>query len=152
MVLTPHGTVSRRTLRRQAGNLRVQPNLVGKLKSRVQDPALSQAKFLKVGLAGETCPDRLAEEQNRVAQREQMEGLVDDRARAEVTRPLRSIEDDNDKDLKRQQLGGPLATNPEEVVSEETSDMMTDDTGRLGHEETRRERFNKKTSVNRNGW
>ena len=59
----------------------------------------------------------------REREREQMEGLVDDRARAEVTRPFRSLEDDNDKDVKRQRLGEPLATIPEEVVGEETSDI-----------------------------
>ena len=48
VVLTPHGTVPGRTVRRLAGNLRVQPDLVGKLKSRVQEPALSQAELLKV--------------------------------------------------------------------------------------------------------
>ena len=52
-----------------------------------------------------------------------MEGLVDDRARAEVTRPFRSLEDDNDKDVKRQRPGEQLATIPEEVVGEETSDI-----------------------------
>ena len=70
-----------------------------------------------------------------------MEGLVDGRARAEVTRPFRSLEDDSDKDVKRQQLGEPLATIPEEVVGEETSDTMT-----TVHEETRTERFSRKTS------
>ena len=48
VVLTPHGTVTGRTVRRLAGNLRVQHDLVGKLKGRVQDPALSQAELLKV--------------------------------------------------------------------------------------------------------
>ena len=33
-----------------------------------------------------------------------MEGLVDDRTRAEATRPFRSLEEDNDKDVKRQRL------------------------------------------------
>ena len=66
-----------------------------------------------------------------------LEGLVDDRAKAEATRPFRS--DDNDKDVKRQRLGEPLATIPDEVVGEETSDTMTDDTAPLVHEETRRQ-------------
>ena len=61
-------------MRRLAGNLRVQPDLVGKIKSRVQDPALSQAE------AFETDTDQLAEEQDRAAQNEQMEGIVDERA------------------------------------------------------------------------
>ena len=82
----------------------------------------------------------------RETEREQMEGLVDDRARAEVTRPFRSLEDDNDKDVKLQRLGEPLATIPEEVVGEETSDIMTDDTAPLVHVQTRRERFNSETS------
>ena len=42
-----------------------------------------------------------------------MEGLVDG--------PFRSLDDDNDKDVKRQRLGELLATTPEEVVGEETS-------------------------------
>ena len=57
-------------MRRLAGNLRVQPDLVGKVKSRVQDPALSQAELLRVlpasvpiRLSGETDTDQLAEEQ-----------------------------------------------------------------------------------------
>ena len=70
-----------------------------------------------------------------------MEGLVDDRARVEVTRPSRSPEDDNDKDVKRQRLGEAVATIPEEAVREEASVIMTDDTAPLIHEETRRERF-----------
>ena len=73
-------------MRRLAGNLKVQPDLVGKIKSRVQDPALSQAELLKVLPAsvpirssGETDTDQLAEEQDRAAQGEQMEGVVDER-------------------------------------------------------------------------
>ena len=83
VVLTPHGTVTGRS-----GNLRVQPDLVGKSKSRVQDPALSQAELLRVlpasvpiRLSGETDTDQLAEEQDRAAQNEQMEGIVDERVR-----------------------------------------------------------------------
>ena len=91
-----------------------------------------------------TDADQLAED--RVAQRGQMEGLVDEKAKAEVTRPFRSFEDDNNKDVKRQRLGEPLAANPEEIVGVETSDIMTGDTAPLDHEETRREEFNKKTS------
>ena len=122
---------------------------MGKLTSRVQDPALSQAELLKVLPASvpirparETDTDQLAEEQDRAAQREQMEGLVDSRARAEVTRPFRSLEDDSDKDVKRQQLGEPLAAIPEEVVGEETSETMTDDIAPL----SRTGRFSRKTS------
>ena len=48
VVLTPHGTVTGRSVRRLARNLRVQPDLVGKIKSRVQDPALSQTELSKV--------------------------------------------------------------------------------------------------------
>ena len=102
VVLTPHGTVTG-SVRRLAGNLRVQPDLVGRIKSPVQDPALSQAELLKVvpasvpiSLAGETDTDQLAEERDRAAQREQVEGVVDDTARAKITKPFRSIEDDND--------------------------------------------------------
>ena len=144
-VLTPHGRLTGRSVRRLAGNLRVQPDLVEELKSRVQDPALSQAELLKVlpasvpiRLAGGTDTDQLAEEQHRAAQREHAEGLVDDRARAEITRPFRSLEDDNDKDVKRQRLGEPLATTPEEDVGVETSDIRMGDTAPLVHEETRR--------------
>ena len=70
-----------------------------------------------------------------------MEGIVDDRAKAEITRPFRSLEDDNDKDVKRQRLGEPLATIPEEDVGVETRDSMTDDSAPLAHEEARREVF-----------
>ena len=130
-----------RTVRRLARHLRVQPNLVGKLKSRVQDPALSETDLLKVlpaslpiRLAGETDTNQLSDEQDRAAQREQMEGLLDDRAR-----PFRSLEDDNDKDVKRKRLGEPLDTIPEEVVGVETSDIMTDDTAPLQKPSTRSE-------------
>ena len=147
VVLTPHGTVTGRSVRRLAGNFRVQPDLVVKIKSRVQDPALSQAELLKVlpasvpiRLYGETDTDQLAEEQDRAAQSEQMEGIVDERVRAEITRPLRSIEDDNDVEVKRQRLGEPLATIPE------TSDEMLEDPLPLVHEEVKRERLTKKTS------
>ena len=40
-----HVVLNGRSVRRLAGNLRVQPDLVGKIKSRFQDPALSQASF-----------------------------------------------------------------------------------------------------------
>ena len=60
---------------------------MGKVKSRVQDPALSQAELLRVlpasvpiRLSGETDTDQLAEEQDRAAQNEQMEGIVDEGA------------------------------------------------------------------------
>ena len=76
VVLTSHGTVTGRTVRRLAGHHRIQPNLVGKIKSRVQDPALSHAEHLKVlpapvpiRLAGKTDTEALAEEQDRAAQR-----------------------------------------------------------------------------------
>ena len=83
VVLTPHGTVTARS-----GD-------DGKLKSRVQDPASSPVELLKVlpasvsiRLAGESDTDQLDEEQDRPAQRQQMEGLVGDRARAEATTRL----------------------------------------------------------------
>ena len=64
-----------------------------KLKSRVQDPALSQAELLKVitafvpiRLAGDRDTETLAVEQDRAAEREQIEGIVNERARAEITR------------------------------------------------------------------
>ena len=101
---------------------------------------------MPIKLASETDTHQLAEEQDRAAQREHMEGIVDARAKAEITRSFRSLEDDNDKDMKRQRLGEPLATIPEEVVCVETNDIMTDDTAPLVHEEARRKRFNKKTS------
>ena len=69
-----------------------------------------------------------------------MEGIVDERVRAEITRPLRSIEDDNDVEVKRQRLGEPLATIPE------TSDEMMEDPVPLVQEEWKRERLTKKTS------
>ena len=114
---------------------------------------MSQAELLMVlpasvpiRLAGETDTDQLTEEQDRAAQREQMEGIVDDRAGAEITRPIRSIEDDNDMGVKRQRLGEPLATIPEEVAGAETSDMMTDNPDSLVHEGARTEGLTKKTS------
>ena len=60
---------------------------------------------------------------------------MDDRARAEITRPFPSIEDDNDVDVKGQRLGDPLATSPDSVAGAETSDKMTDDLVPLVHEE-----------------
>ena len=60
--------------------------------------------------------------------------------RAEITRPFRSIEDDNDVEVKRQRLGEPLATIPE------TSDEMMEDPVPLVHKELKRERLTKKTS------
>ena len=147
VVLTPHGTVTGRSVRRLAGNLRVQPDLVGKIKSRVQDPALSQAEHLRVlpasvpiRLSGETDTNQMAEEQDRAAQNEQVEGIVDERVRAEITRPLRSIEDDNDVEVKRQRLGEPLATIPE------TSDEMMEDPVPIVHEDWKRERLTKNFS------
>ena len=143
MVLTPHGTVTGRSVRRLAGNPRVQPDLVGKVKSRVQD----SAELLRVlpasvpiKLSGETDTDQLAEEQDRAVQNEQIEGIVDERVRAEITRPLRSIEDDNDVEVKRQRHGEPLATIPE------TSDEMMEDPVPIVHEDWKRERLTKKTS------
>ena len=57
---------------------------------------IQRAELLKVlpasvpiRLSGETDTDQLAEEQDRAAQKEQMEGIVDERVRAEITRPLR---------------------------------------------------------------
>ena len=147
VVLTPHGTVTGRSVRRLAGNLRVQPDLVGKVKSRVQDPALSQAELLRVlpasvpiRLSGETDTDQLAEEQDRAAQNEQMEGIVDERVRAEITSPLRSLEDGNDEEVKRRRLGEPLATIPE------TSDEVMEDPLPIVHEDWKRERLTKKLS------
>ena len=69
-----------------------------------------------------------------------MEGIVDERDRAEITSPLRSIEDDNDVEVKRQRLGEPLATIPE------TSDEMMEDPVLIVHEDWKRERLTKKTS------
>ena len=66
--------------------------------------------------------------------------IVDERVRAEITRPFRSIEDDNDVEVKRQRLGEPLAAIPE------TSDEMMEDPVPLVHEELKRERLTKKTS------
>ena len=114
--------VTGRTVRRLAGHLRIQPGQVGKLKSRVRDPALSQAEHPKVllasvpiRLAGETDTEALAEEQDSAAQREQTEETVNERAKAEITRSSQAPEDDTDKEVKRQRLGEPLATIPEQV-------------------------------------
>ena len=124
-----------------AGILRVQPDLVGKVKSRVKDRALSQAELLRVlpasvliRLSGETDTHLLAEEQDRAAQNEQMEGVVDEKVRAEITRPLRSLEDDNDEEVKRRRLGEPLAT----IL--ETSDEVMEDPVPIVHEDWKRER------------
>ena len=129
--MNSHWTISEKTGRKPPAKC-----VVGKIKSRVQDPALSQAELLKVlpasvpiRLSGETDRDQLAEEEDRAAQNEQMEGIVDERVRAEITRPLRSIEDDNDVEVKRQRLGEPLATIPE------TSGEMMEDPVPLVQEE-----------------
>ena len=66
-----------------------------------------------------------------------MEGVVDERVRAEITRPLRSFEDDNDEEVKRRRLGEPLATIPE------TSDEMMEDPVPIVHEDWKRERLTK---------
>ena len=115
-----------------------------RVKSRVQDPASSQAELLRVlpasvpiRLSGETDTDQLAEEQDRAAQNEQMEGIVDERVRAEITRPLRSFEDDNDEEVNRRQFGEPLATIPE------TSDEVMEDPVPIVHEDWKRERLTK---------
>ena len=93
-----------------------------------------------IRLSGETDTDQLAEEQDRAAQNEQMEGIVDEKVRAEIRRPLRSIEDDNDVEVKRQRLGEPLATIPE------TSDEMMEDPVPIVHEDWKRERLIKNFS------
>ena len=62
------------------------------------------------------------------------------RVRGEITRPLRTIEDDNDVEVKRQRLGEPLATIPE------TSDALMEDPVPIVHEDWKRERLTKKTS------
>ena len=59
---------------------------------------------------------------------------------SEITRPLRSIEDDNDVEVKRQRLGEPLAT----IL--ETSDEMMEDPVPIVHEDWKRERLTKKLS------
>ena len=93
----------------------------------------------RIRLAGERDTDTLAEEHDRAAQRRQMEGTVNERARAEITRSSQALEDDNDRELKRQRLGEPLATIPEETVGDEASDIEMDDPARLIHEEARKE-------------
>ena len=152
VVLSPHGTVTRRSVRRLAGNLRVQPDLVRKVKSRVQDPALSEAELLcvlpasvPIRLSGETDTAQLAEEQDRAAQNEQMVGIVDEWVRAEITRPLRTIEDDNDEEVNRRRLGEPLPTIPE------TSDEVMEDPVPIVHEDWKRERFDKE-NLQENLW
>ena len=42
-----------------------------------------------IRLSGETETDQLSEEQDRAAQNEQMQGIVDERVRAEITRQLK---------------------------------------------------------------
>ena len=86
VLLTPRGTVTGRSVRHLAGHLRVQPDLEGKIKKSWLLKVLTAS--VPIRLAGETDTDHLAEEQDRAAQREQMEGLVDDRAGAEITRPF----------------------------------------------------------------
>ena len=93
-----------------------------------------------IKLSGETDTDQLAEEQDRAAQNEQMEGIVDETVRAEITRPLRSIEDDSNVEVKRQRLGELVATIPE------TSDEMMEDPVLIVYEDWKRERLTKKTS------
>ena len=74
---------------------------MGKIKGRVQeDPALSQAELLRVLPA--FVPIRLATETDT---EEQMELIVDDSSRAEIKKPFRSPESENDNDVKRQRLG-----------------------------------------------
>ena len=90
-----------------------------------------------IRLSGETDTDQLAEEQDRAAQNAQMEGIVDERVRAEITRPLRSLEDDNDKEMKSRKLGEPLATIPE------TSDEVMEHPVPIVHEDWKRERSTK---------
>ena len=86
-----------------------------------------------IRLSGETDTDQLAEEQDGAAQNEQMEGIVNEQVRAEITRPLRSLEDDNDEEVKRQRLGEPLSTIPE------TSDEVMEDPVPIVHEDWKRE-------------
>ena len=57
-----------------------------------------------IRLSGETDADQLAEEQDRAAQNEQMEGIVNERVREEITRPLQSLEDDNDEEVRDEGL------------------------------------------------
>ena len=59
---------------------------------------------------------------------------MDERVRAEITRPLRSLEEDNDEEVKRRRLGEPLATIPE------TSDEVMEDPV---HEDWKHERSTK---------
>ena len=61
------------------------------------------------------------------------------RAKAEITRSSQAPEDDNDKEVKRQRLGEPLATIPEGVAGDDSSDIKMDDTAPLVHEEARNE-------------
>ena len=62
---------------------------------------------------------------------------MDERVRAEITRPLRSLEDGNDEEVKRRRLGEPLATIPE------TSDEVMEDPVPIVHEDWKRERLTK---------
>ena len=66
-----------------------------------------------------------------------MECIVDERVRAEITRPLRSLEDDSGEEVKRRRLGEPLATIPE------TSDEVMEDPVPIVHEDWKRERLTK---------
>ena len=84
--------------------------------------------FVPIRLAGAIDTDQLVEQQDRAAL------TVDDRAWAEITRPFRSLELDNDMDVKRQRLGEPPAAIPEEVAGAETGDPDP-----LVHEGARRE-------------
>ena len=86
------------------GNLRLQPVLVGKIKSRVEDPALSPGGASE----GVTCVCARSDWQanpiliNWPRKRTELY-RGDDRAGAEITRPFRP-KDDKDMDVKRQRL------------------------------------------------
>ena len=66
-----------------------------------------------------------------------MEGIVDERVKAEITRPLRSLEEENDEEVKRRRLGDLLARIPE------TSDEVMEDPVPIVHEDWKRERSTK---------
>ena len=112
---------------------------MGKAKSRVQDPALSQAELLRVLPASVPIRTQTNWQKSRTElhRMSKMEGIVDEGARAEITRPLRSLEEDNDEEVKRRRLGEPMATIPE------TSDEVMEDPVPIVHEDWKRERSTK---------
>ena len=129
VVLTPHGTVTRRSVRRLAGNLRVQPDRLGKVKRSCSgSSAVSGRAFESTACF---CAHQVS-----LVRRTQINWQ---RSRTELHRMSKwkaswmkgsgqrsrdhsdNLKDDNDEEVKRRQLGEPLPTIPM------TSDEMMED-------------------------